>query len=229
MPPSDAPATVLSEEFRIVKRQLLQEAFGGDSGKPIPRGRMILVCSAQPNDGKTYCAMNLALSMAAEKDLEVLLVDGDFAKPEIVSMFGLDNGPGLLDALADPALSVESCIIRTDVPGLSVLPAGRHTHSDTELLAASRTRTVLDALLASNPSRVVIFDSSPALAASPASALATHAGQTLIVVKADKTSEAELRDTVGLLSGCDTIHLLLNAATFAAGGRQFGTYYGYGD
>ena len=99
---------------------------------------MILVCSAQPNDGKTFCALNLALSMAAEKDLEVLLVDGDFAKPEIVATLGLEPGPGLLDALADPALSVESCVIRTDIPGLSVLPAGRHTHSDTELLAAAQ-------------------------------------------------------------------------------------------
>jgi len=225
----DAPASALSEEFRIVKRQLLLEATGGDSGKPLPRGRMILVCSAQPNDGKTFCALNLALSMAAEKDLEVLLVDGDFAKPEIVSMLGLEQGPGLLDALADRSLHVENCVIRTDVPGLSVLPAGRHTHSDTELLASAHTRAVLQDLLDANPSRIVIFDSPPVLAASPASVLALNAGQALVVVKADKTSEAELRDAIGLLSGCENIQLLLNATTYASGGRHFGSYYGYGE
>jgi protein-tyrosine kinase len=225
----DAPASALSEEFRIVKRQLLLEATGGESGKPLLRGRMILVCSAQPNDGKTFCALNLALSMSAEKDLEVLLVDGDFAKPEIVAMLGLEQGPGLLDALADRALPVESCVIRTDIPGLSVLPAGRHTNSDTELLASGHTRTVLQDLLDANPSRVIIFDSPPVLAASPASVLALNAGQALVVVKADKTSEAELRDAIGLLSGCENIQLLLNATTYASGGRHFGSYYGYGE
>lgn len=225
----DAPASELSEEFRIVKRQLLTEAMGGESGRPLPRGRMILVCSAQPNDGKTFCALNLALSMAAEKDLEVLLIDGDFAKPEIVSTLGLEPGPGLLDALADPSLSVETCVIRTDIPGLSVLPAGRHTHSDTELLAASHGRAVLQRLLDVNPSRIVIFDSPPVLAASPASVLALTVGQALVVVKADKTGEAELRDAIGLLSGCENIQLLLNATTYASGGRNFGSYYGYGD
>lgn len=225
----DAPASALSEEFRIVKRQLLQEATGGEGGKPLPRGRMILVCSAQPNDGKTFCALNLALSMAAEKDLEVLLVDGDFAKPEIVAMLGLDQGPGLLDALADRSMPVENCVIRTDIPGLSVLPAGRHTNSDTELLASAHTRAVLQDLLDANPSRIVIFDSPPVLAASPASVLALNAGQALVVVKADKTSEAELRDAIGLLSGCENIQLLLNATTYASGARNFGSYYGYGD
>ncbi len=225
----DAPASELSEEFHIVKRQLLLEASGGEGGKPLSRGRMILVCSAQPNDGKTFCAINLALSMAAEKDLEVLLVDGDFAKPEIVAMLGLEQGAGLLDALADPSLSIESCVIRTDIPGLSVLPAGRHTNSDTELLASAHTRTILNALLDANPSRIVIFDSPPVLAASPASVLALNVGQALVVVKADKTSEAELRDAIGLLSGCETIQLLLNATTYASGGRNFGSYYGYGD
>ncbi|MGV3478667.1 MAG: AAA family ATPase [Sphingobium sp.] len=225
----DAPASELSEEFRIVKRQLLTEAMGGESGRPLPRGRMILVCSAQPNDGKTFCALNLALSMAAEKDLEVLLIDGDFAKPEIISTLGLEPGPGLLDALADPSLSVETCVIRTDIPGLSVLPAGRHTHSDTELLAAAHGRAVLQGLLDVNPSRIVIFDSPPVLAASPASVLALTVGQALVVVKADKTGEAELRDAIGLLSGCENIQLLLNATTYASGGRNFGSYYGYGD
>lgn len=225
----DAPANALSEEFRLVKRQLLLEALGGEGGRPLPRGRMILVASAQPNDGKTFCAINLALSMAAERDVEVVLVDGDFAKPEIVSMLGLDQGPGLLDALADPSLPVERCLVRTDIPGLTVLPAGRHTHGDTELLAAARTKAVLQGLLDANPNRILIFDSPPVLAASPASVLALHAGQTLVVVKADKTSEAELRDAIGLLSGCDNIQLLLNATTYAAGGRTFGSYYGYGD
>jgi len=224
----DAPVNALSEEFRIVKRQLLLTASGGFNGKPLPRGRMILVCSAQPNEGKTFCAVNLALSLAAERDVEVLLVDGDFAKPEIPAMLGLESGPGLMDALADPDLDVETCVIRTDIPNFSVLPAGRQSNNDTEHLASARTRAVLEALLA-NPARVVILDSPPALAASPASVLALHAGQVLMIVRADQTSETDLRAALALLNGCDTIQLLLNGTRLNTAGQRFGSYYGYGD
>jgi len=190
---------------------------------------MILVCSAQPNEGKTFCAVNLALSLAAERDVEVLLVDGDIAKPEIPAMLGLEPGPGLMDALADPALDVETCVIRTDIPGFFVLPAGSQTNNDTEHLASARTRTVLEGLLTRHPERIVILDSPPALAASPASVLALHAGQVLMIVRADETSEADLREALALLNGCDTIQLLLNGAKLMPGGRRFGSYYGYGD
>ncbi|RJF91425.1 AAA family ATPase [Sphingomonas cavernae] len=221
----DMPAGLLGEEFRLVKRQLLIDA----KANPAPKGRMILVASAKPNEGKTFSAINLALSMAAEKDVEVLLVDADFAKPEILATLGLEDGPGLMDALADPTLDVESCIVRTDVAGLYVLPAGQQTNSDTEQLASVHTAAVLETLLTSNPARIVIVDSPPALAASPASVLALHAGQCVMVVKADRTTEAELRDALGLLHGCETIRLLLNAVSYKADSRSFGTYYGYGD
>jgi protein-tyrosine kinase len=217
-----APVSTLAEEFRIVKRQLLVGAMSGE----IEQGRVILVCSAQPNEGKTFCSVNLALSLASERDTEVLLIDADFAKPEILSTLGLETGPGLMDAIADPSIDVESCVIRTDIAGLSVLPAGRQSHEATELLASDQGRAVLDRL-AANPSRVLIFDSAPALAASSASVLAFHAGQVLMIVKADQTSETELREAVSLL-GCEYIHLLLNGAEFAASGRRFGSYYGHG-
>jgi exopolysaccharide/PEP-CTERM locus tyrosine autokinase len=223
----EGPVTGLLEEFRIIKRQLLLTAADSRAGRGAPKGERILVCSALPGEGKTFCSVNLALSMAAEKDTEVLLVDADFAKPSVLSTLGLAGGPGLLDALADPRVAVEDCILGTDIPGLFVLPAGNASGSDTELLASARTVQVLDRLTARTRGRIVIFDSSPVLAASQASALALHVGQAVVVVRADMTSEAALRDAVGLLSGCEDIKLLLNAAHFSPSGRRFGTYYGY--
>lgn len=220
-----APISGLAEEFRIVKRQLMLAANVTDADR---KSRRILICSAQPGEGKSYCAVNLALSMAAEKDVEILLIDGDVAKGEIPMMLGLDGGRGLLDVLADPAMDIESAIIRTDIPQLSVLPAGTRSHDDTELLASDRTAMLLDELQTTNPRRILIFDSPPALAASPASTLAHQVGHAVIVVRADRTSEAELREAVALLDGCDDINLLLNATRFAPGGKRFGTYYGYG-
>ena len=208
----DGPVTGISEEFRIIKRQLLMVAKGSPKTAPVPHGERILICSAHPNEGKTFCALNLALSIAAEKDNEVLLVDADFAKPSILSSLGLEGSKGLMDALADPEL-----------------PAGDQTNADTEYLASARTEQVLDRLTRHNPNRIVIFDSPPALSASPASVLATHVGQVLMVVKADETTETALRDALSLMGGCEHIQLLLNGTKFSPTGRRFGSYYGYGE
>lgn len=224
----DGPVTGLSEEFRIVKRQLLLAARGGKGFDPIENGERILICSANPNEGKTFCAVNLALSMATEKDNRVLLVDADFAKPSVLSRLGIEGERGLMDALADPSIDAEDLVIETDIAGLSVLPAGRQTNQDTEYLAAARTASVLDRLTSHDPSRIIIFDSPPALAASPASVLALHVGQAVMVVHADVTTDTALRDALSLLSGCEHIQLLLNRTKFSPTGRKFGNYYGYG-
>lgn len=224
--------TALVEEFRIVKRQILLAAREtGLDGVPGAAQR-VLVCSPLPGEGKTFCATNLALSIAGEKDSEVLLVDADFAKPSIPGLLGLSSGegtpPGLMDALADPDVRIEDCVVTTDVPGLFVLPAGCRTASDSEFLASSRTAEVLERLTSGAPDRIVIFDSPPALAASPAAELAKYCGQALVVCRADQTGQSALEDALSLLSACPDIKLLLNSANFSPSGRRFGDYYGYG-
>ncbi len=222
----DSEATETSEEFRIVKRRVLSAAFDGAEGGPKDRGNFVLVNSAHPSEGKTWCAINLAMSLAAEQNMDVLLVDGDFAKPGVCERLGLPEGTGFMDALVDPQVPIEQAILRTDIASLSVLPAGRHVKNDTEFVASERTRQLLDRLVAGHPRRIVILDSPPALAASAASELARHVGQTVLVVRADKTTEAALRDAVNLISACPNIRLLLNGVKFSSSGRQFGSYYG---
>lgn len=224
----EGSVTGLLEEFRIVKRTLLlnasqlrQQGMGYESQR-------VLICSPHPGEGKSFTSVNLALAIAAEKDSEVLLVDADFAKPSVLSMLGLPGGPGLMDALAQPDLDVAECVIGTDIPGLFVLPAGNATTSDTEWLANARTRDVLDRLVMGAPNRFVIFDSPPALAASPAAELAKYVGQAVVVARADKTGQGALEDAISLLSACPNIQLLLNAVHFSPSGRRFGSYYGYG-
>lgn len=224
----DGRASGISEEFRIVKRQLLLGARERKGADGLPGGNRILICSAHSGEGKTFCAVNLALSMAAEKDIEVLLIDADVGKPSVPETLGLAGGPGLMDALADPLVAVEDCVIRTDFPTLAVLPAGRQTNNDTEYLASERTERLL-ASLAAKPNRVLLFDSPPLLAASAASVLAAHVGQALLVVRADRTTESTLRDAAAMLKGSAHVQLLLNGVNFAAGGRRFGTYYSKAD
>lgn len=225
----DGPVTGISEEFRIVKRQLLSHVSSNRSDSYDKMANRILVCSAQSGDGKTFCAINLALSIAAEQDYNVLLIDADFAKPGTSSIFGLRKQAGLMDALSNDELMLSNLIVPTDIPGFSILPAGNRTNRDTEFLASARTGDVLDRLAEEDPRRIMIFDSPPALAASPASELAAHVGQAVMIVRADKTSETSLRDALSLVSRCEKIQLMLNGVKFSATGRSFGSYYGYGE
>lgn len=222
------PVTGIAEEYRIVKRELIRAMTGGPARPMIPRGHRILIASANPGEGKTFCAVNLALSLAAEADFDVVLIDGDIAKPSIIKTLGLEDGPGLMDALADPRLPLADCLIQTDLPRLKVMPAGQPTSGDTELLASARTEALFASLEAGAPSRIIVIDSPPILAASPAAVLAGHVGQLVMVVRADATREAALRDAIGLVGACPHIQLLLNGAKFSSSGRRFGTYYGQG-
>ncbi len=224
---AEGSVTALLEEFRIIKRQVLLQAAELRRGGAGHAAQRVLICSPHPGEGKTWCAVNLALSIAAERESEVLLVDADFAKPSVLSALGLPGGPGLMDALADDNADVASFVIATDIPGLSVLPAGEATSSDSEYLNSSRTTNVLDRLTENAPHRLVIFDSPPVLAAAPAAELAKHVGQALVVVRADSTGQGALEDAISLLSGCPNVQLLLNAVNFSPSGRRFGTYYGY--
>lgn len=217
--PEDA-VTGLLEEFRIVKRELLADARAGGSAI----ARRILVCSPHRGEGKTYCATNLAIALAAERNLEVLLVDADVMQPSVTKRLGIEAEMGLMDALVDPAILPESLVVKTDIEGLFVLPAGTAMTLDAEYLASVRTGEVLDRLTQGAPDRIVIFDTPPALAASPAAELAQHVGQALLVVRADETSRAALEDAQQLLSACGDIKLLLNAARYSPSGRRFGTY-----
>ncbi|PBN45388.1 P-loop NTPase [Sphingobium sp. D43FB] len=219
----DGPVTAMSEEFRLLKRDLLAQLQDNK------RGNRILVCSPHSGDGKSFCAINLALSLAAEKDREILLIDADFGKPGIPAALGLDAGPGLMDALADPMVAIEDCVIRTDIPSLSILPAGQRSNADTEFLSSARTEQLLARLTEGRPDRILVFDSPPLLAASPAAVLASHVAIALLVVRADKTSEAAVRDAIGLLKGGAQVQLLLNAVRFTGGGRRFGSYYAKGE
>ena len=212
-----------------MKRHVLRSAREAQAKGAGPRAQRVLICSPLPGEGKTFCATNLALAIAAEKDSEVVLVDADFAKPSILSTLGLPGGRGLMDALADPSLRVEDCVLSTDIPGFHVLPAGNQTNSDSEYLASARTPAVLARLTQGAPNRILIFDSPPALAAAPAAELAKHVGQALVVARADTTGQSSLEDALSLLSNCPDIKLLLNAALYSPSGRRFGSYYGYGE
>lgn len=215
-----------ADQYRAIKRPLLENAFGRESDS-LEFGNLIMIASALPGDGKTFVGINLALSMSTERDTSVLLVDADVAKPHVGHLFAVDNEPGLIDVLTDKNLSYEDVIVATDVPGLSIIPAGQKNDQSTELLASRRMARMLADLSTSDPNRVVIFDSPPLLSASEASVLASRMGQIALVVRANHTPQLALMDALENLDLEKPVNVVLNQVGVSGHGPGYG-YGGYG-
>lgn len=221
----DAEKSQIAEEFRIIKRPLIANAFGQGAVR-VKNGNLIMVTSSLPGEGKSFCAINLALSMAMEMDRTVLLVDADVARPRVPEYLGLHTDLGLLDVLRDKSLKLSDVLIKTDIAKLTVLPAGRTYKRATELLASSAMNDLVEDIGNRYHDRIVIFDSPPLLAASESSVLATHMGQIVMVVEAERTSQEAVREALDHIQSCEVVSMLLNKATPSPGADYYYGYYG---
>jgi exopolysaccharide/PEP-CTERM locus tyrosine autokinase len=201
--------TMLLEDFRIIKRPLLQRAFAERSAGEKP-GNLIMMTSSLPGEGKTYCAINLAMSIAMELDHTVLLVDADVARPSVLRTLGLPAQRGLMDILLDDKLDMADVMLRTNVDTLSILPAGTSTPRATELLASSTMSTLVHEIAHRYPDRIVIFDSPPLLLTSEARVLASHMGQIVMVVEAQTTTQHAVKEALRQLDGFNNVNLIYN-------------------
>ena len=204
----DGERTPLAESFRRIKRQILANVAKPKPGAP--PANLVLVTSALAGEGKTFCAINLAISMALERDRTVLLVDADVAKPSVPRALGLHAEGGLMEVLLDRHVDLGDVLWKTDIGGLTVLPAGTAHQHATELLASDAMRGLLRDMAERYHDRIVVFDSPPLLAASEAGALASQVGQIVVVVEAGKTSEAALKQALGRIDTSRVTGLLLN-------------------
>lgn len=224
----DATRSYLADELRVVKRPLLRNV-AGKGVAPVKNGNLIMVTSAVPGEGKSFTAANLAMSIAMELDHTVLLVDADVARPSLPKLFGLPPSKGLLDVLVDPDTDLSQVMLRTNVEKLSILPSGsRHAHA-TELLASESMARLLEELASRYSDRVIIFDSPPLLVTTEARVLASHMGQVVLVVRAERTTHAEVRHALSLIDLAPVKMLMLNQASDRnANGHGYGYGYGYG-
>lgn len=221
----DAEKSQVAEEFRIIKRPLIANAFGQGTAK-VKNGNLIMITSSLPGEGKTFCAINLAISMAMEMDRTVLLVDADVARPRIPENLGLHADLGFLDVLQDKKLNLSDVLIRTDIAKLTVLPAGRTYKRATELLASAAMTRLVEDIGNRYHDRIIIFDSPPLLATSEASVLATHMGQIVMVVEAEKTAQEAVTEALNHIQTCEVVGMLLNKTTPTPGADYYYGYYG---
>ena len=225
----DIPRSRIADEFRIIKRPLLANA-SDKKGRTVRHGNLIMVTSAVPGEGKTFSAINLALSMAMELNRTVLLVDADVARPSLPRQLGIPHDSlGLLDVLDKQGTDLSDVLLRTNVDNLSILPSGTPHTRATELLASDAMTQFLEEISARYQDRIVVFDSPPLLVTTEARVLATQMGQIVFVVHAESTLQSEVKRALATIESCPLKMVVLNQArTAAQGAYGYGYGYGYG-
>jgi len=223
----DAPRSQLADEYRVIKRPLIDNAMGKGAAR-IKDGNLIMVTSALPGEGKTFTAANLAMSIAMELDNTVMLVDADVARPTLLKKLGLHPTRGLLDVLVDESIELPQVLLRTNVEKLTILPSGTSHPRATELLASDAMERLLADMASRYPDRIIIFDSPPLLVTTEARILASHMGQVVVVVKAESTAHADVKHALSTLEACPVKLMLLNQANISVQ-DSYGYGYGYGN
>jgi protein-tyrosine kinase len=222
--PSEDLASQVEDEIRRIKWPLLKAIEGAEGVTPA-RSNVVLVTSALPGEGKTFTSLNLALSIVRDRELRVVLVDGDVARPGLTPSLGLEGSPGLNDALEDASRDISSVTYQTEVEGLYFVPAGTwHPHAP-EFFAGSRMPQLMEALSRRVGRGVVIFDSPPLLATNEAQVATRFAGQVLIVVRAEETEQQAVLDAIALVDKDVPVNAVLNRCTPSLLSRYYGQYY----
>ncbi len=223
----NAPRSQIADQYRVIKRPLIKNAMGRGASL-VEHGNLIMITSALPGEGKSFTALNLAMSIATELDNTVMLVDADVARPSIMHMLGLPSGPGLLDLVVNGSVDLSSVLLRTNIDKLTILPSGTPHPRATELLASDAMTRLLEDIATRYSDRIIVFDSPPLLPTTEARVLATHMGQIVLVVHSGRTLQSEVRQALATIESCPVKLLLLNKAnTVFKGGYGYG--YGYGN
>ena len=217
-----APSSRRAEEFRMIKRPLANNVRG-NSAAPVLNANRIMVTSSLPREGKTFVSINLALSIALERDTTVLLIDADATRPMVLERLALPPAKGLLDVLSDPSLDVQTFVLRTNVERLSILPAGTLNEQATEMLASKRMSSLIDKLVARDPNRILVFDAPPLLGSTESRVLAAHMGQVVLVIEADRTPQGHVSDALVTLENCPVVMTLLNKSSTSEAGSYYGS------
>ena len=216
-----------AEEFRLIKRPLLDNAFERPlAGVKYPN--LLMVSSSVQGEGKTFTSLNLAISITMEMDSTVLLIDADVAKPGLSTRLGIRDRPGLIERLVDESMDLSRFLLKTDIPKLTVLPAGGSHKRSTELLASGSMRRLLSEVASRYPDRIVLFDSPPVLETTEAGVLASLMGQVVLVVEHNSTAQGVVLEALARLGPRDHVFLVLNKCKGGLFSGKSGYGYGYG-
>ena len=221
----DNMTSAISNEFRGIKRRLLQKVRDPQTRAAV--SNLIMVTSSLPGEGKTFSSINLALSLAAERGLQVLLIDADVIRPSVGNMFVAPPAEGLTDLLTGKVSHVSDVLHRcSDIPNLAVIFAGNPCANTPELISSGKMANLCKELSARYPDRVIVLDTPPVLASSEPAILASYVHHLVMVVAADQTDRHQLRKSLESVASCQSVSLLFNKAP-SWNEQEYVAYYGY--
>jgi capsular exopolysaccharide synthesis family protein len=209
-----APRSFEAEQFKILRTNLLYPI----SGKP---PRSILVTSVSPEDGKSFVAANLAVSVALNVNRYVLLLDCDLRKPTIHRQFGFGDVPGLAEYLKDHK-SLASLLLQTKVERLTILPGGSPPPNPSEILSSERMAGLLEEVTNRYKDRLIIIDSPPPTMTAETGVLARMSEGILLVARYSKTAREDLKLLIEHLGREKVVGCVLNQYDHRSVG-----FYGY--
>jgi protein-tyrosine kinase len=221
---TDSKRQVINEEYRVIKRKLLDTAFG-PLAKSLKNSNIIMVTSARQGEGKTFTAINLALSIALEQDKTVLLVDADVLRPNVMQTLDLKNEQGLIEFLLGEKEDLAEVMCRTNLSKLRIITAGKSHHLSAELLASERMFTAVEEFANRYTDRIVIVDTPPLLGVNETAILANLAGQALVVTEEFKTKLIDVNNAVKHLRPEMAIGFVVNKAEQSNQESGYGYYY----
>lgn len=203
--------TRIAEEYRRIKRLLMQRLTSGSAeAGSVALPNVVVVTSSVPAEGKTFSAVNLAMSLAMELDRTALLIDGDPANSGTTGLLGLADHAGFIDLLTNDTLDVSEVLLRTNVPKFAFIPSGRKTASVAELYASQAMASLLGEMSVRYADRVIILDGPPLIPTAEAAVLANLAGQIVFVVEAEKTPKHVVAEALRVLDGSRLAGIILN-------------------
>ncbi len=214
-----------AEDYRHIKRPLVNNAR-----LPYKQGarnsNIILVTSAVPGEGKSFTAVNLAVSIAMEQDHKALLIDADFIQPTLTRAVGLEGRQGFIETLTQKDTTIADVIYKTELPDFRFIPAGAPHYRSNELVASEEMQLKLAEISKRYADRVIVLDSSPLLATSEAHVLASLVDQVVLVVEAEKTPRALVEEALAALKREDQfVALLFNKDKSTRRHRYYGYYH----
>jgi protein-tyrosine kinase len=182
-----------SDAYKVLRTQVIHRLREN-------KWNVLGITSPKDGEGKTLTSINLAIALAAEPTLTVLLVDADLRAPHLHEEFGLESKEGLTEFLLD-GRSIEDMLVCPGLGRLIVLPGGRGTDQSAEVLTSPRMSALGKELKHRYASRVVIFDLPPVLGQADVLAFTPQLDALLLVVEEGKTTEPELRQAMQILKG----------------------------
>lgn len=171
----------------------------------------LAITSPAPEDGKTVTAINLAISLARELHHTVLLVDMDLRNPSVHRYLGLRVTTGISDYLLGAA-PMNEVLVNPGIERLVVMPGKNAIENSSEILAAPAMGKLVQELKTRYPSRVVLFDLPPLLAADDALSFAPYVDAFLLVFRDGKTTRAEVEHSMEILKDVPIVGTVLNAS-----------------